>query len=553
MSDYPDPDVIRVDDTYYMISTTMHMMPGAIILRSYNLLDWEFCSYVYEDLDLTPGQQLKDNKGVFGKGMWAASLRYHNGFFYVSFVCNDTGKTYLYTSTKIEGPWKKQIIPGFFHDMSVLFDDDGRTWVVSGNCDIHLTEFEPDLSAPKPGTDKIILSDDRENVWLGYEGSHFYKINGKYYLFVIHMPKGKMRTEACFVSDKIDGPYIGGDILCSDLGGWNSGCAQGGIVQANDGKWYGIVFQDHGALGRIPVLVPVTFDKNGFPVFGENTVSSENSVTGDNSVSSDNSASVKNSVSSERSVTKNLITSTYVPAQVTVLDNRPGYEYKPLWSQDFTNPAWQWNHSHDKELVYVTANTFTVKTDKLVPNVTLAANTLTHRTFGEHCCSSVKLDAGGINDGDFAGLCALEGVWGMIAITKEDGKYFLVSAERGEKNPKMNTFDDQPPVFKQKIPLENGQIELQLEFDLSYPNQSVKLNYRNTTQNLKSNKNDVNVLATPSGEHSFTNLDTVSLKYTLDHFMGVRSALFYYSTKVTGGSASFSKSCHSPIIPINDF
>lgn len=488
MADYPDPDVIRVDDTYYMISTTMHMMPGAVILRSHNLLDWEFCTYVFDEIDKTPRQCLKDNKGVYGKGMWAASLRHHNGLFYVSFVCNDTGKTYLYTSAKIEGPWKKQIIPGFFHDMSVLFDDDGRTWVVSGNSEIHLTEFEPDLSAPKPGSDKIILRDEREKVWLGYEGSHLYKINGKYYLFVIHMPKGKMRTEACFVSDKIDGPYTGRDILCSDLGGWNSGVAQGGIVQTDEGTWFSIMFQDHGALGRIPVLVPVTFDENAFPVFGE------------------------------RSFTGEFI----APVQVTVPDYRPDYVYAPLYSKDFTNPAWQWNHSHNPALVNVTSDTFTVKTDKTVKNVTQAENTLTHRTFTEHCQAHAKIDCSNINEGDYAGLCALEGVWGMIAVTKENGEYFLVTAERKEKNPAMNTFDEAAPSIKEKIALSSPVIELQLKYSLTHKNQSVQLMYK------------------MEGEQSFTRLGMATmLKYTLDQFMGVRTALFCYSTKKPGGSAKF--------------
>lgn len=486
-ADYPDPDVIRVNDTYYMISTTMHMMPGAVILRSYNLLDWEFCSYVYDDLDLTPGQKLCDNKGVYGKGMWAACLRYHNNLFYVSFVCNDTGKTYLYTSKKIYGPWKKQIIPGFFHDMSILFDDDSRTWVVSGNSEIHLTEFEKDLSAPKKDSDKIILKDDKENVWLGYEGSHIYKINGKYYLFLIHIPKEKMRTEACFVSDKIEGPYKGGDILCADLGGWNSGCAQGGIVQTNDGKYFGIVFQDHGALGRIPVLVPVTFDENDFPVFGERST--------DGSVN--------------------------IPKDVTVLDNRPNYKYKPLWSNNFTNPAWQWNHSHNKSLVKVTKKSFKVKTDKTVLNVTQASNTLTYRTFGEKCSASVYVDANKLNNSDVTGLCALEGVWGLIGISKENDQYFLISQERKEKNPKMNTYDLEKPVLKKKLPLDCTKIELKLCFDLSYPNQSVKLMYKKTDK------------------QSFSLLDSLELKYTLDQFMGVRIGLFCYSTKEAGGIGKF--------------
>ena len=71
--DYPDPDVIRVDDTYYMVSTTMHFMPGCVILRSYNLADWEIYSYVYETLELTDQECLKNGKNAYGHewAFWA--------------------------------------------------------------------------------------------------------------------------------------------------------------------------------------------------------------------------------------------------------------------------------------------------------------------------------------------------------------------------------------------------------------------------------------------------------------------------------------------------
>ena len=103
-TDYPDLDVIRVEDTYYMVSTTMHFMPGAVILRSYDLLHWEIASYVYDTLDSTPAQRLQGEKTIYGQGMWAASIRRHNGKFYICFVANDTHKTYLYQSETIEGP-----------------------------------------------------------------------------------------------------------------------------------------------------------------------------------------------------------------------------------------------------------------------------------------------------------------------------------------------------------------------------------------------------------------------------------------------------------------
>lgn len=260
-SDYPDPDVIRVEDTYYMISTTMHFMPGGVILRSYDLIQWEILTYVYEDLDRTPAQRLVGDETIYGKGMWAASLRYHKNKFYVCFVCNDTGKTYLYQANNIMGPWDKQIIEGFYHDCSLLFDDDDRVFIVYGNSKIHLVELNKELTGPKVGGISRVIVMEKGNVILGYEGAHFYKINGKYYLFLIHWPKDcyGRRTEACYVADSIEGEFVGSDVLDDDMGYYNQGVAQGGIVDTPWGDWFAMCFQDHGAIGRIPVLVPIQF------------------------------------------------------------------------------------------------------------------------------------------------------------------------------------------------------------------------------------------------------------------------------------------------------
>lgn len=486
-SDFPDLDVIRVDDAYYMVSTTMHFMPGCVILRSYNLLDWEFCTYVFDELEATDGQTLKDNKGVYGRGMWAASLRFNNGKFYVSFVANDTHKTYLYTSDKIEGPYKKTEIPGFFHDMSVLFDDDGKVYVVSGNTEITLTQMESNLSAPKKGgINKVIIKDDKEKVNLGFEGCHFYKINGKYYVFMIHMPKGKMRTEACYFSDKIDGPYTGGDVLCSDFENWNSGIAQGGIVQSTDGKWYGILFQDHGALGRIPILVEVDFDESGFPIF----------------------------------------TST---KEITCIDNRPDYKYEPLYADKFLkgnklNSCWQFNHIPDKNLITITENKYSIKTDKIAKNITQAINTLTQRTFTEKCSGQITVDASQINEGDFAGLCALEGEYAFIAITKKENKFYLCLMNH--KIPytqwTMNVYDDEEAILIEEIEIKKPVLTLKAAFDLTKEKQTVLFSYS------ENNKNDFKTFGKEN-----------QLRYTLDQFVGVRFALFNFSTKQTGGKASF--------------
>ena len=383
-ADFPDPDVIRVGDTYYMISTTMHMMPGGVILRSYDLLHWEVASYVFDRLDNTPAQRLEGNQSIYGKGMWAASLRYHNGKFYVCFVANDTHKTYLFQSDRIEGPWKKQIVKGFYHDSSLLFDDDGRVYLVSGNTEIHLTELTSDLTGPKQdGLHRVIVR-DKAHVHLGYEGSHICKIRGKYYVFFIHwLASGtERRAEACFSSDSLEGEFVGKEVLDDDMGFRNQGVAQGGIVDTPDGKWYAVLFQDRGAVGRVPILVPVHW-KDNFPVFG---------VQGK------------------------------VPKQIETESLRPGYHYAPISASDNfgcekdatgqvrLHHCWQWNHTPDDSLWSVTERPghYRIRTGKICMDLCSAVNTLTQRMMLPACEASVTVDGSGLKDGDYAGLCVLQ-------------------------------------------------------------------------------------------------------------------------------------------------
>lgn len=105
--DYPDPDVIRVEDTYYMISATLHFMPGGVILRSYDLRNWEIAGYVYDTLEETPQERMEGESSIYGKGMWAGCLRYHEGRFYV--LLGIPGRSsYLYTASEIGGPWSRK-------------------------------------------------------------------------------------------------------------------------------------------------------------------------------------------------------------------------------------------------------------------------------------------------------------------------------------------------------------------------------------------------------------------------------------------------------------
>ncbi len=498
-ADYPDLDPIRVGDTYYMVSTTMHVFPGCVILRSYDLIHWEVATHVYDVLDNTPAQRLEGRQHVYGKGMWAASLRHHNGRFYICFVANDTQKTYLYTADHIEGPWAKSTIEGFYHDCSLLFDDDGRVFIVYGNTRIHLTELKEDLSGPKPGgLDRIIIEETGE-YFLGYEGAHFYKIGGKYYVFLIHIAKSghRRRTQACFVTDSLEGEFTGGEVFDDDMGYFNSGVAQGGIVDTPDGQWYALLFQDHGAVGRIPVLVPVRWE-NGWPVHG---------VDGK------------------------------APHRIEMPSTRPRTQYKPLvGSDDFSavldrgvtrlNDMWQWNHTPDESLWSVTErpNTYRIRSGKLCNNINFAVNTLTQRAMGPACEAEITLNGAELNDGDYAGLCLLISTYGLIALTKEDGRYFLVMRARVPEDTSMmgNLVDDDPGTEFARIPVDGPVVTLKAKCDFVDNRDTCEFYYQ-------------------SGEQWVKLGVTHKMFYKLDHFMGCRFGLFLFSTKETGGTAEFSR------------
>ncbi len=267
-ADVPDISIVRVGNSYYMSSTTMHMSPGVPIMKSKDLVNWKLVNYAYNTLANVDALNLTNGKNAYGAGSWASSIRFHNGTYYVSTFSQTTGKTYIYSTRDIEkGPWKARSFAPELGDNSLFFDDDGKVYMISGSGDLRLVQLKDDLSGIKPGgTDKIIVEKAGEpsgGTGLGPEGSQLFKINGKYYLFNITWPKGSVRTVTIHRADKITGPYEG-RIGLQDLG-----VAQGGLVEAPNGDWYSYLFRDYGAVGRVPYLVPVKWE-GGWPVLGTN-------------------------------------------------------------------------------------------------------------------------------------------------------------------------------------------------------------------------------------------------------------------------------------------
>lgn len=266
-ADVPDIDIIRVDDAFYMVSTTMHLSPGCPIMRSYDLVNWEIVNYVFDTLEDSDKLALRNGENNYGKGQWATTLRYNDGVYYAGFTSFSTGKTYIYHTDDIEnGKWDRFVFDECFHDMSLLFDD-GKVYLVYGGGQIWYVELEKDLSAVKPGTKRKLINNAGLVKDCLAEGSHVYKLNGYYYIFIITWPPHSKRTQLCYRSKALDGEWEMKVIIDDNMGFRNDGAAQGGIVDDKDGNWYCFVFQDHGAVGRTPVLSTMTWE-DGWPVVG---------------------------------------------------------------------------------------------------------------------------------------------------------------------------------------------------------------------------------------------------------------------------------------------
>ena len=488
--DFPDPDVIRVGNTYYMVTTTMHFFPGCEILRSYDLINWEHLTYVYERLDSTPAEKLDGEEYIYGKGMWAATIRYHKGIFYILFVANDTQKTYLYRSADIMGPWKKSTVDGFYHDASLLFDN-GRTYIVYGNTKVYLTELNDDLTGPKEGGLHRLIVNDEGNPNLGLEGSHLYKINGLYYLFMIHSRRDRwMRTEACYIADSLEGEFTGGDVLEDDMGLTGAGVAQGGIVNDGNGNWYAVLFQDSGAIGRIPVVVPVKIDGRNV-TFGVDGKVPKTIETID--------------LRGEGASTKRLI---------------------PLYgSDDFSTSKlksfWQFSHEPDLSLVDIDTEegVLSITTDKLSQNIFHARNVLTQRMKRPSCEAKVTVDASCLNDGDYAGLSVYQGDFAFVGITKRDGQFYAVMKNSISTDNTWNLTSN-PGDEQELILLSDDKLKIKINADFSDGKDEAVCSIMDSS--------------------GWRQIGCVhKMTFRLDHFTGARFGLFMYSTLEMGGTVGF--------------
>lgn len=490
-ADVPDPDVIRVGDDFWLVSTTMHLMPGAPVMHSKDLVNWETVSYLFNTLNDTPKYDMQGGT-VYGRGQWATSLRYYNGTYYALFSPNDTPyRAFVYTSKDPREGWTLHSRLPHFHDASLFFDDDGRVYVFSGSG--KLTELNTDLTDKKQGgIDKMVIERDSDENGL-LEGSRVIKHAGRYYLLMVSWPKNKPRRQVCYRASQITGPYEKKVILESRFADFPY-VGQGTIVDDARGNWYGFIFQDRNAVGRVPLLMPCRW-VDGWPLLGD------------------------------------------ANGRVPLVMEKPvkGQKEVPFVVSDNFNSGvldlkhWQWNHNPIANAWAIIRGRLRLKASRTAENLFMAPNTLSQRMEGPRCSASVELFLRHLNDGDRAGMAAFNGHSGVLAVSKQGQQLWLtVTNETVNLSPKEHLVTSVDTQQQARVAIKGGRIFLRIDADFNAGK-------------------DIATFYYSSNGREWTQIGG-EFKMKFDYqrlFMGTRFALFYYATQQLGGYVEMDNFCYT--------
>ncbi|MGO8702157.1 MAG: family 43 glycosylhydrolase [Limisphaerales bacterium] len=494
--EFEDPDVIRVGDDYCLAGTTMHMNPAVQIMHSKDLVNWELAGYCMNRLDLGPAYRLEGGN-IYGRGIWAPCIRYHKGIFYIFSNVNGAGLQ-VFRSQSIYGPWERNQLPGR-HDLSVLFDDDGKIYIISGGGSPYpIEELAPDLKSFVPGVRHQLTVPPGQRM---DEGHHLYKIKGKYY-DVSAIPGGTV-DQMVARADSIDGPWTVERMVQGESLGVTTAAPlraqpndrgltlhQGGIVDTPSGEWWGIIMSDHGSAGRMVSLVPITWD-NGFPLVG---------LPG-------NLRKAPN---------------TWIkPNTGHMQEPKPAFLHDDNFDSGKLNPLWQWNHVPDDSKWSLTEKPGALRLHSLPANDFYSArNSLCQRPPGPESIMTVELDTTGLVAGDTAGLALLSSPYAWIGVVKSaEGttlQLFDTTASGGRQGVSVATTN--LPTIDPAHPPAHLWLRVHCDFD-----------------------NDEAIFSWSANGKEFTPLGKpFTMTFQLRTFQGVRPALFNFNTSgQPGGDADF--------------
>ena len=266
-ADYSDPDAVRVGEYFYLVSSSFSSVPALPVLRSRDLVSWRIVAHVAARLP-SPAFDTPQH----GKGIWAPSLRYHQGRFWLYYGDPDRG-IFMSTAARAEGPWEPptlvQEARGWI-DPCPLFDDDGSVWLVHAWAKSR-AGFNGVLTMRRLSSDGRRILGEGTAVFEGgtrhptIEGPKLYKRDGWYYIFA---PAGGVTNgwQVVLRSRHVLGPYEDRVVLAQGKTDVN-GPHQGAWVETAGGESWFLHFQDRGAWGRVVHLQPMTWS-NGWPAIG---------------------------------------------------------------------------------------------------------------------------------------------------------------------------------------------------------------------------------------------------------------------------------------------
>ena len=485
--------MIRVGSDFYLTGTSMHSMPGLPILHSRDLVNWKFLTYAFQRLDLGPSFRLEEGRNEYGRGIWAPCFRYHKGVFYI--FSNVNGQTtQMFRASNPSGPWTRAAMKRSLHDLSVLFDDDGKVWVVWGYRGIRIAQLNQDLTDTVPGTEREMIP---PSAGMG-EGLHLYKINGTYiltsawFLDEMRMPSAR--------AARLEGPWeVNQNVSRGEDFGLGVGfrlasrqppfritppdnskpgrCAihQGGIVDTPSGEWWGFSMMDANSVGRLTALSPVTWSE-GWPYFG---------LPG-------------NLGRTPRTWVK--------PKTGAAAAPRAPYRRSDDFSARQLQPVWQWNHVPVDDMWSLSQRPGFLRLRALpAPDLWRARNTLTQRAMGPRSTVTAILEAKNMRPGDVAGLALFNRPYAWLGIVHEGDRLVL-------------TRFDETTGQTGRVPLQDMRVWLQAACDF-ITNTAV---FRYSTDG-----------------RTFTAIgEPHTMAYGLVTFQGVRYSLFSYNTR-SGSEAGF--------------
>jgi len=477
--DLADVDIFRVDNAYYYTASNMHYSPGAPILRSHDLVNWEYVGHAIPVLDFSPAYDMNGGR-AYVKGTWASFLGYRksNKTFYWG-GCIEFKKTYIYTAPAAEGPWaRKAVLDNCYYDAGLLVDDDDTMYVAYGNRTLHVAQLSPD--ATHEVKSQVVFETPKDIGVL--EGSRFYKRNGVYYI----LPTRPANAE--YVLKSTAGPFgpYEAHVLEKDCkppipsGGVPH---QGGLVQTQKGDWFYMAFEDAFPGGRVPVLAPVTWDSDGWPHVQLN----------------DNQWAVNYPLP-------------LGPGSLHPLAKHTGtYSFNTV----ALSPEWEWNHNPDNSK-WSAGKGLTLQTATITDDLYSARNTLTHRILGPASSATIIMDVSKMRDGDRAGLAMLRDSSAYVGVVRDGAKLNI--------------------VMRNNLTMGRGWATTSTGQDVATVPLTRKKIWLRATADIRPGADRDATFAYSTDGKTFT---PIGPPFTLNNrwqfFMGYRYGIFNYATKALGG------------------